>query len=101
MDDAAIARLSQEMYDAAQLRDMCRHAGFQIFKKALEEKITLAKNEWLNARSKEEAEEIRIKTKIYSEVFDLIKSKIVKGDGANLTLQNLGVITPATADKEN
>lgn len=104
MEESRTSRLSQEAFEGAQVREMCKHPGWKIFQKAIDDKITMAKNEWLHAKSKEEAEEIRIKTKHYSEVYDIIKSMIMKGDNARLMLNQILETqnTPSQSeDKEN
>src|SRR5882724_7818741 len=102
LNDAQKGRLSNEAYEGGQVRDMCKHPGWNVIKKKIDEKITMARNEWLNAKTSLEAEEIRIKTKHYSDIYDVIKSTIMKGDNATLILhQILQSNTPAQADKEN
>ena len=71
------------------MESFVQHPGFQILKRELDRRIEDKKNEWLSARTQEEAEEIRIKTKPLKEVYDLITHKILQGRSAQDTLNKL------------
>ena len=71
------------------LEDFVRHAGFAVFKREIEQKINDSKQEWLKAKTTQEAENIRIKTQPWKEVFDLLTHKILQGRVAQQKLDQL------------
>ena len=89
MEEQNVEYLKGSVQQGVILEDFCRHAGFQILKRELERKIQDSKNEWLKAKSSQEAEEIRIKTKPYQEVYDLLTHKILQGRVAQQALEKL------------
>ena len=88
----AIERQKEALAGQAQLaslyRVMCQTAGFQDLKKELENRIADLKNKWLTADDAE-AQKIKIRGQVYNEVFDIIKSKILKGDMAGKSLDQI------------
>lgn len=85
---ANLERLEQKVYESGVMRELYNHPGFKILKEAIEAKITDAKHDWLKA-DKEKAEEIRLKTRAYQDVYDLITGKILQGEVAKQTLKNI------------
>lgn len=96
MDEKDIALQEERQVEAlagkAQLaslyRVMCSTAGFQDLKKELEGRIADLKNKWLTADEAEGAK-IKIRGQVYNEVFDIIKSKILAGDMAGKTIDEI------------
>lgn len=87
MEEITKAHLNHKVQEASLLRDWCRHEGFKIWKKDLEDKIEDLKNEWLKADD-EVGKKIKLRAQVYNEVLDSIKKKILEGDNAALMLHN-------------
>lgn len=73
---------------ASAYRTMCQTAGFQDLKRELEGRIADQKNKWMTAEGDEE-KRCKIRAQIYNEVFELIKTKILTGDMAARTVDQL------------
>lgn len=73
---------------ASLYRVMCGTAGFQDLKKELENRIADLKNKWMTADDAE-ASKIKIRALVYNEVFDIIKGKILAGDMAGKTMDEI------------
>jgi len=89
MEERQIEGLRGSVQQGQIMEDFYRHPGMSILKRELENKISDAKHQWLNAKSALEAEEIRIKTKPYQEVYDLISHKILQGRAAQESLRKI------------
>lgn len=73
---------------ASAYRQMCETAGFKDLRRELDSRIADLKNKWLTAEDAEAAK-IKARAQVYNEVFDLIKSKILQGDMAAKTADQL------------
>jgi hypothetical protein len=82
--EARSNRLATIEQEGAIMRDFCRHAGYSILKRMVQEKIDDKRNAWLKATNKDEAEALRLQTQPWNEVMELISKTILKGDSANL-----------------
>lgn len=89
INEKQIDGLKGTVHQGSIMEDFVRHPGFQILKRELEIKINDAKHEWLSAKSKDEAEEIRLKTKPLQEVYSLITHKILQGRAAQESLNKI------------
>lgn len=89
MSDEPNSRLVDKATQAAQYRDLCQQPAFKDLLSEIEDRITDKHHRWLSAKTKEDAEEIRIKTKSFQDLLDLIKKKILQGDHAKQTLRRM------------
>lgn len=87
-EEAAREALGGKVQLGSLYRVMCGTAGFQDLKRELESRINDLKNKWMTADDAESAK-IKLRAQVYNEVFDIIKGKILAGDMANKTLDQL------------
>lgn len=87
-EERQVEALSAKVQIASAYRQMYQSAGFQDLKKELEGRIADLKNKWLTADEAEGAK-IRLRGQIYNEIFELVKSKILTGDMAGKTIDQL------------
>jgi hypothetical protein len=92
MEDQEVERqieaLQAKIHMAASYRAMCQTAGFADLKKELEARIADLRNKWLSADD-EESRKIKLRGQVYNEILDLVKSKILAGDMAAKTVDEL------------
>lgn len=86
-------RLEQELIARAQIgadvTEWCKHPGFKVLEKYIEEKISDAKHEWLSADNREKAEETRLKTKPYQEILQVLRKLRNEGAVASFNLRKM------------
>ena len=86
-------RLEQELIARAQIgadvTEWCKHPGFKVLEKYIEEKISDAKQEWLMADNREKAEETRLKTKPYQEILLFLRKLRNEGAVASFNLRKM------------
>lgn len=87
-EERQVEALAGKSQLASLYRVMCQTAGFQDLKKELEGRITDLKNRWLTADDAEGAK-IKLRAQVFNEVFDIIKSKILAGDMAAKTIDQI------------
>ena len=83
---AQTAKLEMAANEAATMRAFVQHPGYKLLIREIEIKIADKKNEWLNAKTAEEAEAIRLSNKAWGDVLKFATALIVKGDLANRAL---------------
>jgi hypothetical protein len=88
-EDAVKARLEMTAQEGAVLREWAKHPGFTILKRWLDQEINDARNRWLSASNKDEAEQLRLENKGLVKVYDFVKKTILQGDFANNQLAKL------------
>jgi len=81
-------RREKIVHEAALLQEMCKHPGFQILQRLINEKIQDNKNLWLRADTQEKCWEIKLRTQPWQEIFDMIFKKIALGHAADLLARN-------------
>lgn len=87
-EQAAKEALSGKIQMASLYRVMCQTAAFQDLKRELEGRLADLKNKWMTADDAE-GMKIKLRAQVYNEFFDLIKGKILAGDMAAKTLDQL------------
>jgi hypothetical protein len=87
MTDEHSSNLSHKVNQAAVLKEFCQHPGFIIWKNELDKKMQDLKNEWLRVDASQ-GERIKIRAQVYNEMLDVIKSKILEGHNASISLRN-------------
>lgn len=88
MDDRQVEALKGSVQQGLLMEEFVRHPGYQILKRFIEEKISDSRKDWLNAKSSIEAEEIRIKTKPWNEIYNFLTTKILQGRAAQQKLES-------------
>ena len=94
LDDTNLAQLTPEQISelnvraetGSQMREMCRMPAWTKLQKKIENKITDERNSWLKAKTKEEANDIRVKAQVWNEFLDWIKKDLMRGDQARQML---------------
>ena len=87
-EERQLEALGSKAQLASLYRVMCSTPGFQDLKRELESRIADLKNKWLTADDAEGAK-IKLRGQIYNEVFDIIKGKILAGDMAGKTMDEI------------
>lgn len=67
------------------IRSLVKHPGFELYRKALEEKIADSKNKWLSGTD-EEAKQARYRAQGLMEAINELKKFILSGDQARRIL---------------
>jgi hypothetical protein len=83
---AQLAKLELAANEAAVMRGFVQHPGYKLLVREIEKKIADKKNEWLNAKTSDEAEAIRLGNKAWGEILHFATALIIKGDLANRAL---------------
>lgn len=78
-------RLKVTVDEGDMIRSFCKHPGFALYKKAIEDKLADSKNKWLTG-SKEDAEVARYRAQGLMEAFNELKKFILSGDNARQIL---------------
>ena len=86
MEDQERSHLEARTQLAGIYRELAQSAGFRDLRKELETRVADLKSRWMVADD-QEAQKIRLRAQVYSEIFDLVKSKIIQGDMAIRTLR--------------
>jgi hypothetical protein len=81
MEEKTLEALKKTAIEGSQIRDLCKHSGFKIYLKALEDIILDKKNTWLRG-SEEDAKNARLEAKSIQRALDELKKFIVSGDNA-------------------
>lgn len=79
--DAQIARLQEDVQNGQIIRDFCRHAGFKLYRDALEALIQDKKNLWLKG-NEEDAKAERIRAQGVQKAVDTLKQFILVGENS-------------------
>lgn len=87
LTEQQVERLKIVAIEGSQVRDLCKHPGFKIYLKSLEDIISDKKNTWLRG-TEEEARNARFEAKGIQRAIDELKKFIVSGDNANNVLQD-------------
>lgn len=87
MDEKTIEALKVTAIEGGQIKDLCKHPGFKLYLKTLEDIILDKKNAWLRG-SEEEARNARFEAKGVQRALDELKKFILSGNNANIILQN-------------
>lgn len=87
LSDAQINRLSQDVNNGQIIRAFCQHAGFKLYKDALESVIADHKNTWLRGTD-EEAKTERIRAQGVQKAVDILKQFILLGENSARILNN-------------
>jgi hypothetical protein len=70
------------------IKEFVRHPGFKILEAEISTKIQDCKNLWLNADTKDKAEEIRLQTKPWQDILNMLKKLILQGEASKQLLQS-------------
>lgn len=81
MEEKTLEALKKTAVEGSQIRDLCKHPGFKIYLKALEDIILDKKNTWLRG-SEEDAKNARLEAKGIQRALDELKKFIISGDNA-------------------
>jgi hypothetical protein len=73
---------------ASIIKEFVRHPGFKILETEINTKIQDGKNLWLSADTKDKAEEIRLQTKPWQDILNLLKKLILQGEASRQLLQS-------------
>ena len=84
--DKMVSHQQAKIELAAAYREMAQTAGFKDLQRELANRIADLKNKWMDA-DEVEAAKIKIRAKVYNEVLDIVKSKILQGDLARKTIE--------------
>lgn len=87
MDEKTIEALKKTAVEGSQIRDLCKHPGFKIYLKTLEDIILDKKNAWLKG-SEEDAKNARLEARGVQRALDELKKFMLSGDNANIILRN-------------
>jgi hypothetical protein len=88
LDNEQVEKLHQIVERGDIVDSFVKHDGFKILKSWLDNKITDSRNEWLKVGTKDLAEEVRLKSKTYLEVFSFLNSLVIKANEAKKILQS-------------
>ncbi len=86
LNDARNARLVAKAERGSVVRDFCRHAGFALYKKELEDIVTDKKQKWLQGND-EEAKIFRYQAQGVDLALGILKRMILDGDLATSQLR--------------
>lgn len=87
MDEKTIEALKVTAIEGSQIKDLCKHPGFKIYLKTLEDIILDKKNTWLRG-SEEDAKNARFEAKGVQRALDELKKFILSGNNANAIIQD-------------
>lgn len=79
LNDPKIARLASRAERGAVIRSFCQHAGFEIFRKELDEIVADKKNKWLQGTD-EEAKIFRYQAQGVDMALGVLKRFILDGN---------------------
>ena len=87
LTDAQLNHLQQDVNNGLIIRSFCSHAGFKLYKDALDARIQDKKNIWLKG-SDEEARIERIRAQGIQIALDILKQFMLLGDRSAKILNN-------------
>lgn len=70
------------------MRDFARHPGFKVLSNYIQSKVSDGRNEWLKAKTPDEAWALKLKHEPWQEIYDFIFHKIAKGDATAFTIRS-------------
>lgn len=79
-------RLGTIAAEAALVRELLQHPGMAVMRRIVDKKTEVNQKKWYDAKTPEEAEDIRIKTRGYEEFFSQCKIVIANGLAAEKML---------------
>lgn len=74
--------ISQAEREAKIIQGFVSHEGMKLLVERLEKKSSLKKNEWLNAKTVEEAERIRQDGRVYGALMGILNEFLLRGSQA-------------------
>lgn len=87
MDQEGKGSLERDAKIGSEVRDLCKHPGYEHLKAELNKKLEIIQKKWFDA-SPEEGEKMKYQAKAYNDIFDVLKTLMIKGDLARKKLQD-------------